>query len=108
MLGPSQIMGPWDVLILLEGGWRISLARFHTRISIILFTYRDQRLKGWPLLRGLVSFYLICGLGLIANVGVAGYFAQHERWWVAGVVGVVVGSVWNYSISSVFTWKPRR
>ena len=74
-----------------------------------LFTYRDQRLKGWGVLRGLVSFYLICGLGLIANVGVAGYaFAQHERWWVAGAAGVVVGSVWNYAISSVFTWKPRR
>ena len=74
-----------------------------------LFTYRDQRLMGWRLLRGLASFYLICGLGLIANVGVAAYtFAQHERWWIAGVAGVVVGSVWNYAISSVFTWKPPR
>jgi len=35
-------------------------------------------------------------------------FAQRERWWIAGVAGVVVGSVWNYAISSVFTWKPRR
>jgi dolichol-phosphate mannosyltransferase len=74
-----------------------------------LFTYRDQRLMGWRLLRGLMSFYLICGLGLIANVGLAAYtFAQHERWWIAGVAGVVVGSVWNYAISSVFTWKPPR
>ncbi len=74
-----------------------------------LFTYRDQRLMGWRLLRGLASFYLICGLGLIANVGVAAYtFAQHERWWIAGVAGVVVGSVCNYAISSVFTWKPPR
>jgi dolichol-phosphate mannosyltransferase len=74
-----------------------------------LFTYRDQRLMGWRLLRGLASFYLICGLGLIANVGVAAYtFAQHERWWIAGVAGVVVGSVWNYAISSVFTWKSPR
>ena len=56
-----------------------------------------------------MSFYLICGLGLIANVGVAAYtFAQHETWWIAGVAGVVVGSVWNYAISSVFTWKPPR
>ena len=74
-----------------------------------LFTYRDQRLMGWRLLRGLVSFYLICGLGLIANVGVAAYtFSQHERWWIAGVAGVVVGSVWNYAISSIFTWKSPR
>ena len=73
-----------------------------------LFTYRDQRLKGWRLLRGLVSFYLICSLGLISNVGVASYaFARHETWWFAGVAGVIVGSVWNYAVSSIFTWKAR-
>jgi dolichol-phosphate mannosyltransferase len=73
-----------------------------------LFTYRDQRLKGWRLLRGLVSFYLICSLGLIANVGVATYaFARHETWWFSGVAGVIVGTVWNYAVSSIFTWKAR-
>jgi dolichol-phosphate mannosyltransferase len=60
------------------------------------------------MLRGLVSFYLICSLGAAANVGVAAYlFAQQEVWWVAGVAGIIVGSVWNYAVSSVFTWKSR-
>jgi hypothetical protein len=27
VLGPSQIMGPWDVFILLEGGWRIFIGQ---------------------------------------------------------------------------------
>lgn len=71
-----------------------------------LFTYRDQRLKGWRLLRGLVSFYLICGVGAVGNVGIASYvFAAHSAWWFAGLAGAIVGSVWNYAVSSVFTWK---
>jgi dolichol-phosphate mannosyltransferase len=34
-------------------------------------TYRDQRLKGAAILRGLLLFYFVCGVGLVANVGVA-------------------------------------
>jgi dolichol-phosphate mannosyltransferase len=73
-----------------------------------LFTYRDQRLRGWRALRGLLSFYAICSLGAVANVGIASYvFAHDEVWWLAGVAGVIVGSVWNYAVSSVFTWKKK-
>src|SRR5262249_28044017 len=34
-----------------------------------LFTYRDRRLRGLQLLRGLLSFYAVCGLGALANIG---------------------------------------
>ena len=45
------------------------------------FTYRDQRLRGLKLLRGLIIFYLICGIGAIANVGVASYaFTSSHTW----------------------------
>jgi dolichol-phosphate mannosyltransferase len=72
------------------------------------FTYRDQRLQGVGLLRGLVIFYLICGVGAVANVGVASYaFTSSHTWWLAGVAGAVVGSVWNFAMSSVFTWRRR-
>jgi dolichol-phosphate mannosyltransferase len=72
------------------------------------FTYRDQRLRGLALLRGLAVFYLICGVGAIANVGVASYaFTSSRTWWLAGVAGAVVGSVWNFAMSSVFTWRRR-
>jgi dolichol-phosphate mannosyltransferase len=56
-----------------------------------LFTYRDRRLRGLALLRGLFTFYAICALGTVANVGIAGYiFSRNEIWWLAGVAGVVV------------------
>jgi dolichol-phosphate mannosyltransferase len=58
--------------------------------------------------RGLLSLYLICGVGALANVGVAAYVFWAERqWWVAGIAGVIVGSVWNYAISSTFTWEKK-
>jgi putative flippase GtrA len=54
---------------------------------------------------GLFTFYAICALGTVANVGIAGYiFSRNEVWWLAGVA---VGSVWNYAVSSVFTWKQK-
>ena len=72
------------------------------------FTYRDKRLKAWRLWRGLATFYVICSIGAVANVDVAAY-VFHERpvWWLAGVAGALVGAVWNYAVSAVFTWKGR-
>jgi dolichol-phosphate mannosyltransferase len=73
-----------------------------------LFTYRDQRLGGWRLFTGLLSFYLICSVGAVGNVGIASYvFASDHVWWLAGIAGAIVGSVWNYAVSSVFTWRRR-
>jgi dolichol-phosphate mannosyltransferase len=72
------------------------------------FTYRDQRLKGWRLWRGLITFYVICSVGAVANVDVAAYvFDQRPVWWLAGVAGALVGSVWNYAVSAIFTWRRR-
>jgi dolichol-phosphate mannosyltransferase len=69
-------------------------------------TYRDRRLSGWRFVRGLLSFYAICSLGAIANVGVAAFlFGEQATWWVAGLAGALVGSVWNYAISAHFTWR---
>jgi len=70
------------------------------------FTYRDRRLSGWGFVRGLVSFYLVCGLGMIANVGIGALiYDSGHRWWVAGLIGAAIGSVWNYALSSALTWK---
>jgi len=71
-----------------------------------VFTYQDMRLKGWRILQGLISFYAVCAFGAMANVGVAAHiFATNRPWWIAGITGVLVGAVWNYAVSSVFTWK---
>ncbi|HEV2673370.1 MAG TPA: glycosyltransferase family 2 protein [Aliidongia sp.] len=70
-------------------------------------TYSDRRLKGWNFLKGLVTFALVCGVGYAGNVGVAKYlFDSHSSsWWLAGIAGAAIGSVWNYAVSSVVTWK---
>jgi dolichol-phosphate mannosyltransferase len=73
-----------------------------------LFTYRDRRLTGWRLLTGLGSFYAVCGLGAVANVGIAAVIAGNHAWWLAGLAGAAVSAVWNYAMSSVFTWSARR
>lgn len=71
-------------------------------------TYRDRRLHGLAMLRGLVSFYLVCSLGVVANVGVASAVHGSDHvWWVAGIAGAVVGSVWNYAASAALTWRVR-
>jgi dolichol-phosphate mannosyltransferase len=72
-----------------------------------ILTYRDRRLRGAAALaRGLLSFYLICAVGLMANVGIAGFlFREAYSWWLSGVAGVLVGAVWNYAASSIFTWR---
>jgi len=44
----------------------------------------------------------------VAHVGIVGYvFSRNDLWWLAGLAGVIVGSVWNYAVSSVFTWKDK-
>ncbi|ALJ16253.1 glycosyltransferase [Sphingopyxis macrogoltabida] len=70
------------------------------------FTYADRKLKGWRMLAGLATFYAISALGAVANIGIGTWVAGHdERWWVAGVAGVLVGAIWNFAMSSVLTWR---
>jgi dolichol-phosphate mannosyltransferase len=69
-------------------------------------TYSDKRLRGFvPLLRGWAKFGLTCSVGLLANVGVAAVlvrFGFHE--YPAAITGIVIGSVWNFALSSRFVW----
>ncbi|MBI1209878.1 MAG: glycosyltransferase [Alphaproteobacteria bacterium] len=69
-------------------------------------TYRDRRLNGARLLTGLLTFYAICAVGFIANVGIANaVFTSGTNWLLAGVAGACVGAVWNFAMSSQLTWK---
>ena len=69
-------------------------------------TYRDRRLKSaCEVLRGWVSFIAACSVGAFANVAVA--TTLHDRGVyaaVAALVGIGIGSVWNYALSSRFVW----
>ncbi|MEX0759538.1 MAG: glycosyltransferase [Tistlia sp.] len=70
-------------------------------------TYADRRLKGWRLLWGLASFYAICSVGAVANIGVASFLHGSEGayWGLAGLAGALVGAVWNFAVSSIVTWR---
>jgi dolichol-phosphate mannosyltransferase len=73
-----------------------------------LLTYRDMRLRGWQWLRGWLSFVIACSVGAFANVGIAAYLFDRNTYWVASaIVGVLVGAVWNYAVTAVYTWKAR-
>ena len=72
-------------------------------------TYRDKRLKGIKWFVGLASFYAVCGLGALANVGIAAaLFEKDYSWWLSAGAGIIVGTVFNYAMTSMFTWKQRR
>jgi dolichol-phosphate mannosyltransferase len=71
-----------------------------------VFTYRDRQLKGWKMVAGLLSFYAICSVGAVANVGIGTWVnANDGRWFLAGMAGVLIGAVWNFAASSFVTWK---
>ncbi|MDP1025672.1 glycosyltransferase family 2 protein [Sphingomonas sp. KR1UV-12] len=70
-------------------------------------TYRDRRLRGWrQLVDGWVSFCLVCSVGAAANIGVAAFLhdVREGAWAASALAGVLVGAVWNYALSSRFTW----
>jgi dolichol-phosphate mannosyltransferase len=69
-------------------------------------TYRDLRLRGRAFARGLLSFYGICAVGALLNLAVADrVFRLPAPWALAGLAGALVGSVWNYLITSLVTWR---
>jgi len=74
-----------------------------------LITYRDRSLHGARLVTGLMSFWLACSFGAWANVSFARSLLESGMpWIVAGAAGIVLGSVWNYTVSSLFTWQTPR
>jgi dolichol-phosphate mannosyltransferase len=71
-------------------------------------TYRDQRLRGPRLWRGLLLFMLVCSFGAVANVGIAQVlYERHAAWTIAGAIGAVIGVVWNYAVSATLVWRAR-
>jgi len=68
-------------------------------------TFRFARLRGVRMVLGLVLFYVFCSVGLLAQVTLANALQQVGfHWMAATLVGVVVGSVWNYSMAFLLVW----
>jgi len=71
-------------------------------------TWRDRPLAGIDLIYGHLSFYAVCGIGAIANFQVAEMLYDHRvPWLLAGLIGALISSVWNYGVSSIVTWRQR-
>lgn len=69
-------------------------------------TYRDRRRRGWRFVTGWLSFSLACSVGAFANVGIAAWLFDRQTFWVLSALsGVLVGAVWNYAVTSVYTWR---
>lgn len=113
-LGTGVHMGVLSLAYVLLG-WTFLAAQIVATVAALTFnfflnnalTYRDRRLRGWrALLDGWVSFALVCSVGAVANVGVAAFLhdARQGAWAASALLGVLVGAVWNYALSSRFTW----
>ena len=72
-----------------------------------VITYRDMRLRGRQLVWGWLSFVAACSVGALANVGIANYLfqAQYSGWLLSALAGILVGAVWNYAVTAVYTWR---
>ncbi len=69
-------------------------------------TFREQRLRGPALGRGLLSFYAGCLLGaLVSEIAAAGLNAAGAPWALAGLAGAVLGAAWNYQAAKRLTWR---
>jgi dolichol-phosphate mannosyltransferase len=73
-----------------------------------LFTYRDQRLTGWRFVAGLIRFQAVCAVGAISNIGIATWIYDYDNvWWIAGLGGALIGTVWNFAVSAALVWRQR-
>jgi len=74
-----------------------------------VLTYRDRRLTGMKWFGGLLSFMLACSIGAVANIGISTYLFHHNTEWVpAALAGILVGAVWNYAATALYTWGKKR
>ncbi|MBL8227463.1 MAG: glycosyltransferase family 2 protein [Bryobacterales bacterium] len=72
-------------------------------------TYRDRRLRGWRILTGLITFYAACSIGILINLRVADFLKDAGAvWYMAGICGLAIGSVWNYGVTAILTWRQVR
>jgi dolichol-phosphate mannosyltransferase len=70
-----------------------------------LLTYRDRRLRGWKWFKGLISFMLGCSIGGVVSFLIANYLNEHRNLvYLASLAGVMVGSIWNYAVTQIYTW----
>jgi dolichol-phosphate mannosyltransferase len=114
-VGGLGVFVHFGVLTALLKGFDIAFATSQTTAIVVamifnfvvnnILTYRDRRLRGLRWLVGLFSFMAACSIGALANVGIATYlFENRTQWMLAALAGVLVGAVWNYAVTQLYTW----
>jgi dolichol-phosphate mannosyltransferase len=79
------------------------LANFFLNNAI---THRDRRLRGWRLFTAQAVFFQVCALGALSNFALATLlYSTGWPWPLAGMTGMAVSSVWNYSVTAVLSWR---
>jgi dolichol-phosphate mannosyltransferase len=79
-------------LLMLSGG---SFVTSHSIATVV-----------WKWIQGWISFSIACSIGAITNVGIAAYLVGHNTEWpLAAFAGILVGTVWNYAATSIYTWR---
>jgi len=101
-------------LLFIAGGTLYAVAQSAATVVAMTFnfwlnnflTYRDQQLSGAKaVLLGWLGFCATCAVGALANVAVASLLqARGLHWALATLSGILIGSVWNYALSSRFIW----
>jgi dolichol-phosphate mannosyltransferase len=117
LVGISGVVVHFAVLSLLFKALQVSFTASQAAATLVAMTsnyalnnsltYRDQRHRGLSWWRGLLTFYVICGLGVIGNVGVAGFLFERQGWALAAAAGALVGTAWNYAATRAITWRSR-
>jgi dolichol-phosphate mannosyltransferase len=116
LVGALGVLVHFAVLMPLYRGLGVGFATSQTVATLVammsnfllnnILTYRDAQLRGWGLVKGWISFSLACGVGAIANVGVAEFLFRRDTFWITSALsGIIVGAVWNYVVTAVYTWR---
>ncbi|MBI5084648.1 MAG: glycosyltransferase family 2 protein [Acidobacteria bacterium] len=105
------------VLLMNAAGLLFGRAQLYSSIMVIALnytlnnqmTFRARRLHGWRWLSGLVLFFCACSVGLFSNVVAAGTLRKLGlQLPLASLAGIVIGSIWNYGVSSILVWRVNR
>ena len=74
-----------------------------------LVTFRDRRLKGVALFRGILIFCTACSMGVMINLSFAHrLLSAGLPWYFAGLSGLAISSFWNYGVNAIVTWRRSR
>ncbi len=69
-------------------------------------TYAHRKLIGTKFWYGLLTFYIVCSVGALANVSIAtSIFELNQSTAFAGLVGAVMNAVFNYAVTKLVTWR---